>query len=406
MATQTWTNFTAPNLGLLFYKQLYTEEEILARLKKISGEGALDKLEFVIRDKEDSPFDPYYDALCGFNAEDYEVPHVTGWSPKHGFTLITTYPGVLVGSGYDHQTKSRGDASIGFYFDHVTGLPTVPGSSVKGLIQSAFMLDVDPEGAPFTGDISLEFINFCAQQASETSKQEVKAVSDVIVLDKIKNRIFGIQESAGEDVFFDTQIITNRVGDNPLIAKDFITPHKEVTKNPVPIQFLKVPAEVPFEFRFGLSSDDQWSAMEKEQLFKQIVLELGVGAKTNVGYGRLEEDPFQKEKDKEKILLERRKTREEQKKDIEKFVDDVGVAIPVTEQESDFIPGEIVWQVENRCRIEFEYEGYTCLIQKTNPTIRPKKSRKQLGDKVLIKVREAFNPNEKKPFESTVFLKP
>lgn len=57
-----------------------------------------------------------------------------------------------------------------------------------------------------------------------------------------------------------------------------------------PIKILKIKEGIEFEFRFlirdfeicGLSQDHRF------ELYKAILKELGVGAKTNVGYGFLE----------------------------------------------------------------------------------------------------------------------
>ena len=59
-------------------------------------------------------------------------------------------------------------------------------------------------------------------------------------------------------------------------------------KNPVPLQFLKVLPEVTFCFQFDLKDSVQFGNIKAEvklELFKQILLLLGTGAKTNVGYG-------------------------------------------------------------------------------------------------------------------------
>lgn len=55
------------------------------------------------------------------------------------FTLLTTYPGFTTGTGMPHGIKNNEeDFKIGFYFDHTTGLPIIPGSSVKGVLRSVF----------------------------------------------------------------------------------------------------------------------------------------------------------------------------------------------------------------------------------------------------------------------------
>ncbi|MEG1331879.1 MAG: RAMP superfamily CRISPR-associated protein [Eubacterium sp.] len=51
----------------------------------------------------------------------------------------TTYPGLLIGLGTTHEIKDIDEAiKVGFSFDYVTGLPYIPGSSVKGMLRSAF----------------------------------------------------------------------------------------------------------------------------------------------------------------------------------------------------------------------------------------------------------------------------
>jgi len=63
------------------------------------------------------------------------------------FELTTIYPGLLIGAGYSHPALKEikksdrdevGDFQLGFFFDHTTGLPVIPGSSVKGVLKSVF----------------------------------------------------------------------------------------------------------------------------------------------------------------------------------------------------------------------------------------------------------------------------
>ncbi|MBK8110496.1 MAG: hypothetical protein IPK46_09285 [Saprospiraceae bacterium] len=62
----------------------------------------------------------------------------------HNIPLQTTYPGLLIGSGYTHEfdfpeeDDKKEAFKIGFFFDHITGLPCIPGHSVKGVLRSAF----------------------------------------------------------------------------------------------------------------------------------------------------------------------------------------------------------------------------------------------------------------------------
>jgi hypothetical protein len=78
------------------------------------------------------------------------------------------------------------------------------------------------------------------------------------------------------------------------LAGDYITHHEDPLKNPNPVMFLKVLPEVEFVFNFKLNDSKLIQALtanNKLNLFKQILLDLGIGAKTNVGYGQFKYIP-------------------------------------------------------------------------------------------------------------------
>lgn len=54
------------------------------------------------------------------------------------FELYTAYPGVLIGTGNPHEISMENAIKCGFSFDYVTGLPYIPGSSIKGMLRSYF----------------------------------------------------------------------------------------------------------------------------------------------------------------------------------------------------------------------------------------------------------------------------
>ena len=55
------------------------------------------------------------------------------------FEATTTYPGLILGSGNAHELPSiEGQAILGFHFDYTSGLPIISGSSIKGILRSAF----------------------------------------------------------------------------------------------------------------------------------------------------------------------------------------------------------------------------------------------------------------------------
>lgn len=212
------------------------------------------------------------------------------------FKLSTTYPGLITGTGINHEVGKLGECKLGLQFDYTSGLPCVLGSSVKGLLRSLF-----PEKE---GDKSeFEYIKSLCDEVLDSKKENLTA-QDIINLTKV---VFdGIEPIATEsnskketvylpmskrDIFFDARVCGIK---NDLLGLDYITPHKEVLKNPVPIQFMKIMPGVTFEFTFNLFKTKirdgvVFTVDDKKKLFKQILLDVGIGAKTNVGYGQFEE---------------------------------------------------------------------------------------------------------------------
>ncbi len=212
------------------------------------------------------------------------------------FSLKTTYPGLLLGSGYVHETGSEGEFKLGFYFDHTTGLPLIPGSSIKGILRSAFKQVV------FVG------------QLVGINKEEVNALELEIFegVDVLKTKSEDLNEKHRKnwkylnpykrDIFYDAipiksmhpPIVNQHEG--RLLDEDYITPHinRENPKlspfsDPTPLLFLKILPDVVFKFRFSLQNGHvfkEQGAFQKKELFEAILLWLGTGAKTHVGYGQ------------------------------------------------------------------------------------------------------------------------
>ncbi|KIM08833.1 MAG: hypothetical protein KU29_03695 [Sulfurovum sp. FS06-10] len=97
-----------------------------------------------------------------------------------------------------------------------------------------------------------------------------------------------------------TFVLKKASQDGKILSDDYITPHKNRDKktdeqgkllpneifNPIPLRFIKVLPDVEFLFDFILT-DGVISKEQKLQLFQTILVDLGIGAKTNVGYGKL-----------------------------------------------------------------------------------------------------------------------
>jgi CRISPR-associated protein Cmr6 len=194
-----------------------------------------------------------------------------GISNIHGFALTLMYPGLLTGSGIPHESNTEGEFKIGFSFDHTTGLPVIPGSSVKGLLRSAFQ---QAEG---------EYVRFLL---GENSSIDIEALEHEIFQGETiiqgKKKVIPLYK---RDIFFDAAMIEVKNKEDKFLAEDYITPHPSPFKNPVPLLFLKVLPRVTFLFQFRLHTG-MITAEEKKLLFEHIIRDLGIGAKTNVGYGK------------------------------------------------------------------------------------------------------------------------
>jgi len=263
---------SSANLGWLFYKDYFNGIDY----NNLSS----DSNENIIQHKIDN--------LLNITLQPQE-PTMLGSSR---FEATTTYPGLLLGSGYLHELPDvKSQAILGFFFDYTTGLPIIPGSSIKGVLRSAFK--------------HTDYIKYLLEDKD-------------IDVKKLEIEIFGQNNgdnttNPGKDIFFDAEIIRG----SKILGDDYITPHKDPLKNPVPLRFVKVLPNVTFLFQFELY-DGLISREEKINLFKDILSDLGLGAKTNVGYGKFKE--FKNiGKTKAEIEEENKRKEEERKKKLEKL---------------------------------------------------------------------------------------
>lgn len=197
------------------------------------------------------------------------------------FELTTCYPGLITGIGISHSSGQKNEAKLGLSFDHTTGLPFIPGSSVKGLLRSVFP---GPRK-----ENEKERCDFIREKMGKTlSDDEIKRLCVAIFGSDNKDKDSHIQ---GSDIFFDAFPVGSK---NGLLDLDYITPHKDEFSEPTPIQFMRIKPDVTFRFSFKfttteLPGKDPVKPADKENLFQEILKTVGIGAKTNVGYGQLKE---------------------------------------------------------------------------------------------------------------------
>ncbi len=268
---------SSPNIGWLFYKGYYNtlsdddykfillpkEEQNTIVKKEIE-----DKIEIEIKNILNQP--PQTE-----KSEPSEKSEPLGSSQ---FEATTTYPGLLLGSGNTHELPDiKGQAILGFHFDYTSGLPIIQGSSVKGVLRSAF-----------------------------EHHEYIKEIIGDKDIEKLETEIFD-----NSDIFFDAVIYK---ASDKIFGDDYITPHGDnPLKDPTPLRFIKVMPNITFKFDFELS-DGVLTKDEKLLLFAQILSDIGIGAKTNVGYGKFNSDLVSKTKNSINETIEARKKKEDDEK--------------------------------------------------------------------------------------------
>ncbi|MCJ7483642.1 MAG: type III-B CRISPR module RAMP protein Cmr6 [Thermodesulfovibrionales bacterium] len=229
-------------------------------------------------------------AHSSINGRSYPDHFLIKSAGHYSFSLKTAYPGLLIGAGYSHPAVNKGDFQLGFFFDHTTGLPVIPGSSIKGILKSVFPKKQDDD------DISKAKLSYVNHRNYKINKLN----SDLITTKNWENTFFN-QDHIFLDAYISekTKLILEKSKlKSKIFDEDYITHHKSIFEEPVPIRFLKVASGVIFKFQFILktNSNNLLSPDQIKNIFKQIIIDFGIGAKRNVGYGNFVEEVEEKEK--------------------------------------------------------------------------------------------------------------
>jgi CRISPR-associated protein Cmr6 len=274
------------NIGLQFYRGYYQDYFGRHGVTKYSEKEQQEKAK-----KKNNEFADFKDVSYQKNIR---------IDTEYSFPLKTVYPGLYTGGGYSFGAGLKGEFQLGFLFDHATGLPYIPGSSVKGSIRSIFPNGGDEEERTnYIWNIVSKFI-----KTNDSSEEKSKEIVSNIELEIFEGR--DIRKELEEknpnnnvpeyylsiykrDIFHDVYIaepVKHGKTNGSFLGTDYITPHKIATKNPIPLPFLKILPGVTVRFQFALYDGYYLTAQNKLELFKQILLDFGIGAKTNVGYGQ------------------------------------------------------------------------------------------------------------------------
>ena len=284
---------SVPNLSWLFYKDYYAGFRFWKNDDKEGNKG---------------PISSFFK-----KKNDKIIKSVLPELPVNGnkeINLVTTYPGLIVGTGYTHETKNEGEFKIGFHFDYTYGVPVIPGSSVKGLIRSAFPqfkrnkkkiwerdteerdTEIKREKARYIGSKLLNWKEEGEALLDKVHELEQHLFEGLNIMESVKEDKAIYYSVYKRDIFYDAFPTAILQGDNKsFLGTDAITPHGDnPLQNPVPLPFVKILPGVMIRFGFNLVAADchLLTAEKRKELYEKILLEFGAGAKTNVGYGQFE----------------------------------------------------------------------------------------------------------------------
>ena len=268
------TSRNIPNLGWMFYKDYFKNIDfkyVLKENKDIEAENSK-----ILNRKNRKLIEET--SLVAIN-DDLGVK-------EQSINLEVIYPGLITGVGITHEAGVAGEFKLGLHFDYTNGSPIIHGSSVKGMLRSIF-----PDFRKGKDKNALSKLDFLIDTiGSKLEKKDPKKVIeqieaeifDGIGIDKKQNDIYH------RDIFFDA-IIIKPDQKGRIVESDALAPHgTNPLKSPNPIPFLKISSGCTIQFRFDVK-DGILKADDKIKLFKEIIKTLGIGAKTNVGYGQFEE---------------------------------------------------------------------------------------------------------------------
>lgn len=314
------------NLGFIYNKHFFSFLNISLNGKKDANDNNKKKYQFYPPPTEKgdnktvlSSFGKFEQEFLNVKQSEVAYKPLTIRDDVLSFKLSTVYPGLLLGSGYSHEIgENKDEFQLGFFFDHTSGLPVIPASSIKGVLRYACEVNKGEYIKTVLKDLGLETkVSLSYFEAIITEDKKGKKVvnpSEFVyntfegkLLKKVENEQIKYDEQGKpitkqnisiykRDIFLDA-FPTHSNGN--LFGSDYITPHKNPLKDPIPIKFLRVQPEVTYTFTFILQDSNGLTAEQKKKVFEQIIKDFGLGAKTNVGYGQFKE-LSQKQKNEQK----------------------------------------------------------------------------------------------------------
>lgn len=229
----------------------------------------------------------------------------SGIDPEKFILKLETKSRLVVGLG----DESVYETSIRLHRNY--GVPYIPGSALKGVAKhwGIYRL-VDANRESLGEDDFFRLVGQVQKSLEEPDDKEIKfePLSFTLEGESISfgdlRKIFGTQRREGPIIFFDAfptyDCIKRRVErEEPILELDVMNPHYQPYyqqdeapgdwHSPTPIFFLTVPAGVEFQFAVAVRDEKGKELIEKARILLIDALKnFGVGAKTSLGYGRLE----------------------------------------------------------------------------------------------------------------------
>ena len=205
----------------------------------------------------------------------------------------------------DTVTISTGEESeITFSLDYVTGIPMITGSSVKGRLRSLCETLLQLEKSK-QASIDIE----CQTISDFLNMNTSDIVLSTDEWQQFIDQVFGQKDDESQDVFLKNGNVQHDVffdafaEETNCLTNDYLTPHNpegkkgDDYKNVIPVKFLRIKPGTRIHFRFKFNNFEinrgnvriQITAAQKIKFFKNLLMEYGIGAKTNKGYGVLDE---------------------------------------------------------------------------------------------------------------------
>jgi len=237
---------------------------------------------------------------------------------------------LVTGLGESHPSETS------LVFDHTSGIPYIPASSIKGIIRFAHSLNLLFDDS---GNFSSEFVI-----QGKNDENEIDEVLDEANNDTWIPQIFGgdsrgqdkkITTNRGQVIFLDAYPETI-----PDLHVDIINPHYKKYHgsedeapgdycDPEPIKFLTIAKSSSFVFRMLVPEVISFPMEKIRKAFLDVLENHGIGAKTATGYGRfsppVEQEPKRLQENFDNYLNQRSTSEEKKKRKISEFIASVNL---------------------------------------------------------------------------------